>query len=179
MVKTIAVVVVLLLIAVVGTVLAYAATKPDVFRVQRTASIKAPPEKIFPLINDFRSWGSWSPYEHKDPAMKKTYSGASAGKGAVYAWDGDKNVGSGRIEIADTAPPNKVMIKLDMVKPFAAHNNVEFRLEPRGDTTDVTWAMNGQTPYMAKILHVFLDMDRMVGQDFEAGLASLKTIAEK
>jgi hypothetical protein len=111
--------------------------------------------------------------------MKKTYSGASAGKGAVYAWDGDKNVGSGRIEIADTAPPNRVMIKLDMIKPFAAHNNVEFRLEPKGDTTDVTWAMNGHTPYMAKILHVFLDMDRMVGRDFEAGLASLKTVAEK
>jgi carbon monoxide dehydrogenase subunit G len=179
MLKTISLVVVTLLVVVVGVVLAYAATKPDVFRVQRSASIKAPPEKIFPLINDFRSWNSWSPYEHKDPAMKKTFSGAAAGTGAVYEWEGDKNVGSGRIEIADTAPPNKVSIKLDMIKPFAAHNQVEFRLEPRGDVTDVTWAMNGHTPYLAKVMHVFIDVDRMVGQDFEAGLASLKSVAEK
>ena len=111
--------------------------------------------------------------------MKKTFSGASVGKGAIYEWEGDKNVGSGRIEIADTAPPNKVSIKLDMIKPFAAHNQVEFRLEPRGDVTDVTWAMNGHTPYLAKVMHVFIDVDRMVGQDFEAGLASLKSVAEK
>jgi uncharacterized protein YndB with AHSA1/START domain len=179
MLKTIALVVVTLLVVVVGVVLAYAATKPDAFRIQRSASIKAPPEKIFPLINDFRSWSSWSPYEHKDPAMKKTFSGAAVGKGAIYEWEGDKNVGSGRIEIADTAPPNKVSIKLDMIKPFAAHNQVEFRLEPRGDVTDVTWAMNGHTPYLAKVMHVFIDVDRMVGQDFEAGLASLKSVAEK
>jgi hypothetical protein len=179
MLKTIALVTVTLFVVVVGVVLAYAATKPDLFRVQRSASIKAPPEKIFPLINDFRSWAFWSPYEHKDPAMKKTFSGAAVGKGAVYEWEGDKNVGSGRIEIADTAPPNKVAIKLDMIKPFAAHNQVEFRLEPRGDVTDVTWAMNGHTPYLAKVMHMFIDVDRMVGQDFEAGLASLKAIAEK
>jgi uncharacterized protein YndB with AHSA1/START domain len=179
MVKTIALVVVLLLVVVVGAVLAYAATKPDVFHVQRSASVKAPPDKIFPLINDFRTWASWSPYEHKDPAMKKTYSGAATGKGAVYEWDGDKNVGSGRIEIADTTPPSRLAIKLDMIKPFAASNRVEFTLQPQGDTTNVTWAMNGHTPYLAKIMHVFLDMDRMVGQDFEAGLANLKALAEK
>jgi uncharacterized protein YndB with AHSA1/START domain len=179
MLKTVSLVIMTLLVVVVGVILAYATTKPDVFRVQRTATIKAPPEKIFPLINDFRSWASWSPYEHKDPDMKKTYSGAATGKGAVYEWEGDKNVGSGRIEIADTSPPNKVSIKLDMIKPFEAHNQVEFRLEPRGDSTDVTWAMNGHAPYFAKVMHVFIDMDRMVGQDFETGLASLKTIAEK
>jgi uncharacterized protein YndB with AHSA1/START domain len=179
MVKTIAFVVVLLLVVVVGAVLAYAATKPDVFHVQRSASVKAPPDKIFPLINDFRSWASWSPYEHKDPAMKKTYSGAATGKGAIYEWDGDKNVGSGRIEIADTTPPSRLAIKLDMIKPFAASNRVEFTLQPQGDTTNVTWTMNGHTPYLAKIMHVFLDMDRMVGQDFETGLANLKALAEK
>ena len=179
MIKTVTVVIVLLLVVVAGAVLAYAATKPDVFHVRRTASIKAPPDKIFPLINDFRSWSSWSPYEHKDPAMKRTYSGAAAGTGAVYAWDGDKNVGSGRIEIADTTPPNRVAIKLDMITPFETHNRVEFTLQPKGDTTDVTWAMNGDTPYFAKILHVFMDMDRMVGRDFEAGLANLKALAEK
>jgi uncharacterized protein YndB with AHSA1/START domain len=179
MIKTTALVVAVLLLAAGGVVLAYAATKPDTFRVQRTATIKAPPEKIFPLINDFRSWNSWSPYEHKDPAMKKTYSGASAGKGAVYEWDGDKNVGSGRIEISDASPPHKVSIRLNMIRPFAARNRVDFTLQPNGDSTNVTWAMNGQTPYLAKIAHVFLDMDRMVGRDFEAGLASLKAIAEK
>jgi uncharacterized protein YndB with AHSA1/START domain len=179
MVKTVALVVVLLLVVVVGAVLAYAATKPDVFHVQRSASVKAPPDKIFPLINDFRTWASWSPYEHKDPAMRKTYSGAATGKGAVYEWDGDKNVGSGRIEIADATPPSRLAIKLDMIKPFAASNRVEFTLQPQGDTTNVTWAMNGHTPYLAKIMHVFLDMDRMVGQDFEAGLAKLKALAEK
>jgi hypothetical protein len=179
MIKTIAIVAVLLLVVVVGAVLAYAATKPDVFHVQRAASIKAPPDKIFPLINDFRSWASWSPYERKDPAMKKTYGGAATGKGAIYEWDGDRNVGSGRIEITDASPPNRVAIKLDMIKPLAASNRVEFTLQPRGDTTNVTWAMNGHTPYLAKIMHVFLDVDRMVGQDFETGLANLKALAEK
>jgi uncharacterized protein YndB with AHSA1/START domain len=175
MLKTIAVVVVVLLAAV----LVFAATKPDTFRVQRVASIKAPPEKIFPYINDLRSFGTWSPYEKKDPAMQRTFSGPASGKGAVYEWDGDKNVGKGRMEIADTAPPSKVAIKLDFVRPFEAHNIVEFTLSPKGDSTDVTWAMQGPVPYVAKIMHVFVDMDSMVGKDFEAGLANLKTVAEK
>ena len=175
MLKTIAVVVVVLLAAV----LVFAATKPDTFRVQRVTSIKAPPEKIFPYINDLRSFGTWSPYEKKDPAMQRTFSGPASGKGAVYEWDGDKNVGKGRMEIADTAPPSKVAIKLDFVRPFEAHNIVEFTLAPKGDSTDVTWAMQGPVPYVAKIMHVFVDMDSMVGKDFEAGLANLKTVAEK
>jgi uncharacterized protein YndB with AHSA1/START domain len=178
MLKIVGIVAVILVVAIAG-VLAYATTKPDTFRVQRSASIKAPPEAIFPLISDFRAWGSWSPYEHKDPAMKKTYSGAPTGKGAVYEWDGDKNVGKGRIEIADTSPPSRIVLNLDMIKPIEAHNVVEFTLDPRGDTTDVIWAMNGQVPYIAKIMHVFMDVDRMVGNDFEAGLASLKRAAVK
>jgi uncharacterized protein YndB with AHSA1/START domain len=179
MVKTIAIIVVVLLVVAVAGVLVLAATKPDTFRVQRATSIKAPPEKIFPLLNDLRSFASWSPYEHKDPAMKRTYSGAARGKGAVYEWDGDKNVGSGRIEIAETSPPSGVTLKLDMLKPFEAHNIVEFTLEPKRDSTNVTWAMHGRVPYLAKIVHVFLDVDTMVGNDFETGLANLKTIAEK
>jgi carbon monoxide dehydrogenase subunit G len=172
---------ILFAIVVVGIagILAFAATKPDVFRVQRAASIKAPPEKIFPLLNDLRSFAVWSPYEKKDPAMKRTYSGAPSGKGAVYEWDGDKNVGKGRLAIADSSPPSKVMLDLDMLAPLQAHNIVVFTLEPKGDATNVTWAMNGQVPYIAKIVHVFLDVDKMVGQDFEAGLANLKAIAEK
>lgn len=179
MIETFAIIVVVLLVVLIAAVLIFAASKPDIFRVQRLASIKAPPGKIFALINDFRSWPAWSPYEKKDPAMKKTYSGAASGKGAVYEWEGDKNVGKGRIEIADASPPSKVTLKLDMIKPFAAHNIVEFTLEPIGDSTNVTWAMNGHTPYIAKVMHVFVDMDRMVGKDFEAGLANLKAVAEK
>jgi carbon monoxide dehydrogenase subunit G len=175
MLKTIAIVVVVL----VTGILAYAATKPDIFRVQRATSIKAPPEKIFPFLNDLHKFGAWSPYEKKDPAMKRTFAGSESGRGAVYEWDGDKNVGKGRMEIVDTAPPSKVAIKLDFVRPFEAHNTVEFTLAPKGDSTDVTWAMQGPVPYVAKIMHVFVDMDSMVGKDFDAGLASLKTVAEK
>jgi carbon monoxide dehydrogenase subunit G len=175
MIKTIAIIVVVL----VAGILILAATKPDSFRVQRATSIKAPPTKIFPYLNDLHNFGAWSPYEKKDPAMKRTFSGPASGKGAVYEWDGDKNVGKGRMEIADTATPSKVVIKLDFVRPFEAHNTVEFTLAPKGDSTDVTWAMQGPVPYVAKIMHVFFDMDSMVGKDFAAGLANLKTVAEK
>jgi uncharacterized protein YndB with AHSA1/START domain len=162
-----------------AAVLVYATTKPDTFRIQRTASIKAPPEKIFATLNDFQNWSTWSPWETKDPAMKRTYSGAPKGKGSVYEWDGDRNVGAGRMEITESSPPSKVALDLNMLKPFEARNVVEFTLEPQGDATRVTWAMNGRTPYFAKIVHVFIDMDRMVGKDFEAGLANLKTLAER
>jgi uncharacterized protein YndB with AHSA1/START domain len=178
MLKIFGIIAVVIAISVVA-VLVYAATKPDTFRVQRTTSIKAPPEKIFATLNDFQSWGAWSPYETKDPAMKRTFSGPAKGKGAVYEWDGDKNVGKGRMEITESSPPSKVALNLNMIKPFEADNVVEFTLEPQGDATRVTWAMNGRTPYIAKIVHVFMDVDRMVGNDFETGLANLKTLAER
>ena len=177
--KSIFLTVALILVVGIAGVLIFAATKPDVFRVARSTSIKAAPDKIFPLINEFRNWASWSPYEHRDPAMKRTYSGAESGKGAIYEWNGNSNVGAGRIEITDTTPPSKVMINLDMLKPFEAHNNVVFTLEPKGETTSVTWAMSGPVPYFAKIMHVFMNVDRMVGTDFEAGLANMKAVAEK
>jgi hypothetical protein len=178
MFKIIGILVAIIVVGVAG-ILAFAATKPDTFRVQRAASIKAPPEKIFPLLNNLRAFALWSPYEKKDPRMQRTYSGAPIGKGAVYELDGDKNVGSGRLAIADSSPSSKVTLRLDMMRPLEAHNLVEFTLEPKGDATNVTWAMNGQVPYVAKIVHVFLNVDRMVGNDFEAGLANLKAIAEK
>src|SRR6202163_3167501 len=106
------------IIAIIAVVLAIAATKPNTFSVQRATTVKAPPERIFPLINDFHQWGSWSPYENKDPAMKRSFSGAADGKGAVYGWEGDKNVGSGRMEILDTSKPSKIVIKLDFFTPF-------------------------------------------------------------
>ena len=167
------------IVVLIAGVLIFAATKPDVFRVQRAASIKAPPAKIYALINDFHSWGTWSPWEKKDPAMKRTYGAATSGKGAVYAWEGNKDVGQGGMEIVESVAPSKVTIKLDFVKPFEGHNIVDFTLVPQGDATNVTWAMQGPTPYFAKIIHVFIDMDSMVGKDFEAGLANLKAAAEK
>jgi uncharacterized protein YndB with AHSA1/START domain len=177
MLKIVTIVLVVLAVPV-AVVLVLAANKPDVFHVERATNIKAPPDRIFAVINDFHKWGAWSPYEKKDPAMKRTYGGAGSGKGAVYAWAGDKNVGHGRMEIMDSTPPSKIVLKLDFVKPFEAHNIVEFTLDARGDSTDVRWAMHGPTPYLAKVMHVFFDMDSMVGNDFEAGLANLKTLAE-
>jgi carbon monoxide dehydrogenase subunit G len=175
MLKIIAIIVAVL----IAGVLALAATKPDTFRVWRSASIKAPPEKIFTLIDDFRRWGAWSPWEAKDPAMKRTFGSATSGNGAVYAWEGNKDVGQGRMQIIDSSPPSKLTIKLDFLKPFEAHNVVEFTLQPQGEATNVIWAMQGDTPYFAKIIHVFIDMDSMVGKDFESGLAKLKAVAEK
>jgi len=174
MIKTIAIVAVVLIAAI----LVFAATRPDTFRVQRATTINAPPEKIFGLINDLHKWAAWSPYERKDPAMTRTHSGAMSGKGAAYEWAGDKTVGKGRMEITDTSPPSKVTIKLDFVKPVEAHNIVEFTLEPKGDSTNITWAMHGPSPYVSKVMGLFFDMDSMVGKDFEAGLANLKTVAE-
>ena len=163
----------------IAAVLIFAATKPDTFRVQRAASINAPPEKIFAFIDNFHRWGIWSPWEKKDPAMKRTYGATTSGKGATYAWEGNKDVGQGRMEIADSIAASKIALKLDFLKPFEAHNAVEFTLQPNGGATSVTWAMQGATPYFAKIIHVFIDMDNMVGKDFESGLANLKAAAEK
>ena len=174
MVKTIVISVIVLIVAV----LIYAATRPDTFRIQRSASINAPPDKIFTILNDFHRSESWSPYEKKDPMMKRTFSGAASGKGAVYEFDGNKEVGKGRLTITDTVPPSKVTIALDIVEPFAAHNIVEYTLESKGDATQVTWSMTGQSPYVAKVICLFMNMDRMVGKDFEVGLANLKVVAE-
>jgi len=178
MVKKIAIVAVVLIAAL----LAYAATRPDSFRVQRQATIQAPPDKVFALIDDFHQWGAWSPWEKLDPAMKKTYSGAPSGKGAVYEWTGNGKVGTGRMEITDAAAPQKVAIQLDFLKPFEAHNVAEFTLAPSGGGdggTVVTWAMHGPSPYVAKLMGVFVSMDKMIGKDFETGLANLKTAAER
>ena len=175
MIKIIAIVVVVLLTGI----LSFAATRPDTFRVQRSTSIKAPPEKIFPLINDLQRWGAWSPYEKRDPAMKRTFGATTAGKGAVYEWDGNKDVGKGRMEITDTAPPSKIVIKLDFIAPFEGHNIAEFTIDGKSDATNVTWAMYGPATLVSKLMGIFFNMDSMIGKDFEAGLANLKTVTEK
>ena len=163
----------------IAIVLILAATKPDTFSVRRVTTVRAPPEKIFPLINDFHQWGTWSPWEDKDPAMKRTYSGAGTGKGAVYAWDGNKNVGTGRMEILEVSAPSKIVIKLDFFKPFEAHNTAEFTMLPQGDATTLTWLMHGPAPFMSKVMQVFMNMDKMIGKDFDAGLAKLKKLTER
>jgi len=173
------VIIAVILAIAIAAVLILAATKPTTLRVQRSVSINAPPERIFSLISDFHQWVTWSPYEQKDPAMKRTYSGAERGRGAVYAWDGDKNVGSGRMEILDVSAPSKIVIKLDFFKPFEGHNTAEFTMLPQGDGTHVTWLMHGPANFMSRLIQVFMNLDNMIGKDFEAGLANLKTITEK
>jgi hypothetical protein len=171
-------IILLVLALAIAAVLVYAATRPDTFRVERTASIKAPPERIFPLIDSLRAGEKWSPYYRKDPAMKGTYSGPESGAGATFEFSGNKDVGSGRVSIASSSPPNRVTMRLQMFKPLAADNVVEFTLVPRGATTDVTWAMQGRQPYVGKVMGLVLDMDKMIGTDFATGLASLKSLVE-
>jgi uncharacterized protein YndB with AHSA1/START domain len=168
-----------IVVVAVGGLLAYAATKPDTFRLERSRAIEAPPEKIFALINDFWQWRGWSPWENIDPDLKRDYSGASSGRGAAYAWQGNNKVGQGRMEIVESVPPSKIVIKLDFLKPFEAHNAAEFTLTPAGDATNVNWAMHGPSPFISKVMCIFMSMDKMVGKSFEEGLANMKALAEK
>jgi hypothetical protein len=163
--------------AAIAGVLGVAARKPDTFRIQRTGVIDAPPERIHPLLDDLRRWAEWSPWEKLDPEMKRTFSGAASGRGAAYAWDGNKKAGAGRMEITGSSP-ERVTIQLDFTRPFEAHNITTFTLQPRGGRTEVVWSMDGPQPFMNKVMCVFIDMDKLIGKDFEAGLASLKALAE-
>ncbi|WP_166298947.1 MULTISPECIES: SRPBCC family protein [unclassified Bradyrhizobium] len=178
MFETIAIIAVILALAI-AVILILAATKPGTLRVTRAISIDAPAERVFPLINDFHQWTVWSPYENRDPDMKRIYSGAERGHGAVYAWDGNKNVGAGRMEILQSSAPSKIVIKLDFIKPFEGHNTAEFTMLPQGDATSVTWTMYGPAVFMSKVMQVFMNLDRMIGRDFEIGLANLKKLTEK
>jgi uncharacterized protein YndB with AHSA1/START domain len=172
------VIAVLIVIALVA-ILVIASTKPDTFRVERSAVIKAPPENIFALINDFQQWRSWSPWEARDPALKRTYSGTASGKGSIYAWEGNRNVGSGRMEIMESAAPSKIVIKLDFIKPFEGHNTAEFTLTPGANSTVVNWVMVGPSIFFSKVMQVFMNFDRMIGKDFETGLANLNKLTAK
>ena len=172
-------IVVIIIVVAIAAVLGYASTQSDVLRVERSTTIKAPPEKIFGVLNDFHNWQSWSPYEKLDPEMKRTLSGADNGKGAVYAWDGAGKAGAGRMEIIESAPASKVTIKLDFSRPFEGHSTAEYTLVPQGDTTKLTWAMVGPAPFITKLMGIFVNLDTMIGKDFEDGLANLKALAEK
>lgn len=167
------------LIMVIVVILGLALTQPDSFKVQRSITIKAPPEKVMSFLNDFHQWPSWSPWEKLDPKLKRTFEGAPSGKGAVYAWSGNDQVGQGRMEIVDNNMPAQLGIKLDFIKPFASSNRAEFTLQPQGDSTVVTWTMTGPSQFITKLMGVFYSMDKMIGKDFEKGLAQLKELAEK
>ena len=167
------------LVASIGGLVLYAFTKPDSNDVTREAIINAPPEAIFPLVNDFRAWKDWSPYEGRDPNMTRTYEGPKSGKGATYSWRGTKEVGSGRMEILESTPSSKISIKLDFMEPFEGHNTTDFLFIPTGDATKVTWHMYGPGNFMTRMMHCVFDMDKMIGTDFETGLSNMKKIAEK
>jgi uncharacterized protein YndB with AHSA1/START domain len=173
------VIIAIVLAVAIAVILILAANKPDAFRVERSATINAPPEKIFAVLSDFHQWTHWSPWEHRDPALKRTFGGAERGKGAIYAWEGNKNVGSGRMEILEANTPSKLLIKLDFLKPFEAHNTAEFTMLPQGNATSVNWLMRGPAPFMSKVMQVFMSFDNMIGKDFETGLANLKQLTEK
>jgi carbon monoxide dehydrogenase subunit G len=167
------------LILAIVVILGLALTQPDSFKVQRSARIKAPPAKIMGYLNDFHQWTAWSPWEKKDPNMQRTFEGAASGKGAVYAWSGNGEVGQGRMEIIENNTPTQLAIKLDFIKPFASANRTEFVLQPQGESTVVTWTMTGPSLFVTKVMGVFFNMDKMIGKDFEQGLAQLKDATEK
>jgi hypothetical protein len=165
-------------LAILG-LLAYAATKPNTFRYERHITINAPAATIFPLINDFRRWTEWSPYEHRDPKLKRTYGHPAAGVGGSYAWEGDKSVGSGRMDILEAPAPQRVKIRLQFFKPFVGDNIADFTLREIDGATDVSWAMYGPQPFMTKVMSSVINFDKMVGNDFDTGLANMKAVAER
>ena len=159
-------------------ILTLASLKPDVFMVTRSTRMNAAADTIYPHINDLRRWQAWSPYEKKDPNMQRTFSGPTSGKGAAYAWDGNKNVGAGSMVIIESLPPSKIGIRLDFLRPFAAQNAAQFLLEPEGSGTRVTWEMSGAATLVSKIMGTVMNMDKMIGTDFEVGLENLKKTVE-
>ena len=163
----------------IAAVLVFAAMKPNTFPLQRAITIKAPPEKIFPLINDFHNWSAWQPQDKDDSTIQRTYSGPAAGVGAVSEWQGTGSTGKGRMQITESVPNSKISVAVDFVKPFHAHNINVFTLEPAADSTKVTWNFQGTNVFVLKLIGIFVSMDRIMGDHFEAGLENLKTAAER
>ncbi len=166
------------LVAIIVVFVVVVAMQPSDFRVERTATMSAPPQAVFAQVNDFHKWEQWSPFAKRDPEMKKTYEGAPEGIGAVYAWSGNSEVGEGRTTITESRPTELITIKLEFVRPFAGTSTAEFAFKPQGDQTAVTWSLEGKNNFMAKAVGLFMNMDKMIGGDFETGLASLKSVAE-
>ncbi len=167
------------LVVGIGGFLAYAASRPDTYRVERSAKIDAPAAVVFAQIEDLKAWGAWSPWDKRDPQMKKTFEGPQAGVGATYSWHGNKEVGKGKMSITATEVPTQVKLRLEFMEPFAAVASTGFAITPEGDkAATVTWSMDGTNDLMGKVFGIFMKMDAAIGGDFEAGLASLKTVAE-
>lgn len=156
----------------------YAAFQPSEYRVQRSAVIAAPPAAVFPHVNELRKWEAWSPWAKRDPEMKQTYDGAPSGEGATSHWSGNSEVGEGRMTIVESRPDELVTIRLEFIKPFESTSSSQFDFQPEGAGTRVTWSMHGENEYIGKVLCLFMDMDAMIGADFEEGLAALKAVAE-
>jgi len=161
-------------IALVGVV----AVQPSGFRIERTTTISAPPPAVFAHVNDFHKWEAWNPWAKLDPAMRQTYGGAAAGTGAIYTWAGNREVGEGRMTLTESRPTELIRIKLEFLKPFRATNTAEFTFKPDGDRTVVTWTMTGEKNFIAKAVGLVMNMDRMVGGQFETGLARMKSVVE-
>lgn len=176
--KVVFAVLALIAVAVIALLL-YASTRPSEFRVTRSQKMSAPPGAIFAQLNDLKKWAAWSPWDQMDPAMKKTYEGAESGEGATYAWAGNKNVGEGKMTIIESKPNESLTIKLEFYKPMAGVSTAQFDLTPDGDGTNVTWSMDGTNNFVAKVVCLFMDMDKMIGGNFEQGLTQLKAIVEK
>jgi hypothetical protein len=176
--KFVIAIVAVLAVGVAGVVGYAAMTQPDTFRVERKTTIAASPEKLTGILSDLRRGAEWSPYEKKDPAMKKTFSGPATGPGAKLAWDGNGDVGAGSLTVADVTP-SKVTLDLEMTRPMNANNVVEYTFVPQGNATTMTWAMHGPMPLISKVICVFMNFDRMVGDDMERGLKDLKALAER
>jgi hypothetical protein len=167
------------LVLVVVAFVLFVATRPAAFRVERSAVVAAPASAVFAQLDDFHNWPAWSPWEHLDPAMTKSMSGAASGTGAVYEWNGNDKVGQGRMIITDTKPDQEVAIRLEFMKPFRATNVTTFALTPVSAGTQVTWSMEGRNNFVGKAMCLFMPMDKMVGGDFERGLSTLKEVAER
>jgi uncharacterized protein YndB with AHSA1/START domain len=167
------------LVLIVAALLVYASTRPDTFAMSRSTTINAPPDKIFPLIDSLRGFNQWNPFLAPDPAAKLDYFGPEHGVGAGHRWSGNREVGAGSVEITESTPTSNIVMKLHMLKPMEALNRVEFTLRPKGNGTAVTWTMQGRQPFIGKVMTLFIDCDKMVGKQFDKGLASLKALAER
>ncbi len=163
----------------VAGILIYAATLPNDFRVSRSVAINAPPEKIFPLINDLTAFNEWNPFAKQDPTIVITYDGPRSGKGAGYSWDSKGRAGKGRSAITDASSPSRIDMRLDMEKPMEGHPNIVFMLQPKGNATEVSWTMAGPYPYLNRIFGTIFNMDKMIGGTFDTGLSNLRALAEK
>jgi carbon monoxide dehydrogenase subunit G len=169
----------LIVVAVLVVVLVVVvALQPATFRVARSATIAAPPSAVFAQVNDFHRWEAWNPWQKLDPGAKNTYSGAPAGEGAAFAWDGNDDVGAGKMTIVESRPDDLVRIRLDFLRPMEATNTAEFTFVPEAQGTRVTWSMTGENGFLGKAVGLVMDMDQMVGSEFEKGLASMKSVAE-